>query len=133
MDIPHRPVVELGAGLACVAQHFAYRGDGHTCDAVIACIETPSHIIISILEHHYQTVQAALDGLGVALASSSVIRDDVAEGLLVLPLPVPAPPAADHRAYVLDRKAKDFGIVAFCEWLRRASHDDQEGRPLISS
>ena len=38
-----------------------------------------------VLEHHYQTLQGALDGLGIAVGSSALIADDVAEGRLVLP------------------------------------------------
>ena len=42
------------------------------------------------LEHFYLTLQAALDGLGIAMGPERLIADDVAAGRLVLPFPGPA-------------------------------------------
>ncbi|HTZ77469.1 MAG TPA: transcriptional regulator GcvA [Stellaceae bacterium] len=74
-----------------------------------------------VFEHSYQTLQGALDGLGVATGSSVLIADDVASGRLVTPFAGPRVPAESYRAYVPRAKAKDAGIAAFCDWLQRIS------------
>jgi len=72
-----------------------------------------------VLEHSYQTLQGALDGLGVAAASLPTVADDLAAGRLVLPFPEPKLPAEGYRAYVPKTKAREAGVMAFCEWLQR--------------
>jgi LysR family transcriptional regulator, glycine cleavage system transcriptional activator len=72
-----------------------------------------------VFEHNYQTLQAALDGLGVALASSALIDDDVAAGRLVMPLRGPKLPAEGYCAYLPKTKLNDPTVVTFCEWLQR--------------
>jgi LysR family glycine cleavage system transcriptional activator len=72
-----------------------------------------------IFEHNYQTLQGALDGLGVAIGSSALIADDIAGGRLAMPFPGPRMPGEGYRAYVSEAKAGDPGIVAFCDWLQR--------------
>jgi LysR family glycine cleavage system transcriptional activator len=72
-----------------------------------------------VLEHSYQTLQGALDGLGVAAASLPMVADDLAAGRLVLPFPEPKLPAEGYRAYIPKSKTKEPGVIAFCEWLQR--------------
>jgi LysR family transcriptional regulator, glycine cleavage system transcriptional activator len=74
-----------------------------------------------ILEHNYQTLQAALDGLGVAAGSSALIADDVAAGRLVMPLAGPKLPAEGYSAYVPGAKLNDPSVTTFCAWLKRIS------------
>jgi len=74
-----------------------------------------------VLEHNYQTLQAALDGLGVANASSALVADDVAAGRLVMPFAGPKLPIGDYCAYVPNAKLNDPSVKAFYEWLRRLS------------
>jgi LysR family glycine cleavage system transcriptional activator len=81
-----------------------------------------------VFEHHYQTLQGALEGLGIACGSSALIADDVAEGRLVLPFAGPRLPTEGYRAYVPQSKAADANIVAFCTWLRSVS----TGRDRVS-
>jgi LysR family glycine cleavage system transcriptional activator len=74
-----------------------------------------------VFEHHYQTLQGALDGLGVACGSSALIADDVAEGRLVRPFAGPRLATEGYRAYVPEGKAKDANTLAFCGWLHGVS------------
>jgi LysR family transcriptional regulator, glycine cleavage system transcriptional activator len=67
-----------------------------------------------VLEHNYQTLQGALDGVGVAIGSSAMIADDVADGRLVLPFEGPELPVHGYRAYVAEAKAVDPAVRAFC-------------------
>lgn len=72
-----------------------------------------------VLEHNYQALQGALDGLGVAMGSSALIADDVASGRLVTPFAGPTVPAEGYCAYVAEARAADPAIAAFCDWLQR--------------
>jgi LysR family glycine cleavage system transcriptional activator len=72
-----------------------------------------------VFEHNYQTLQAALDGLGVAIASSALIDDDIAAGRLVVPFPEPKLPAEGYCAYLPKGKLNDPIVAAFCGWLQR--------------
>ncbi|WP_267427516.1 transcriptional regulator GcvA [Methylobacterium sp. GC_Met_2] len=69
------------------------------------------------LEHFYLTLQAALDGLGIAMGPERLIADDVAAGRLVLPFTGPALPARSYYTYVPETRTEDPAIRAFCGWL----------------
>lgn len=69
------------------------------------------------LEHFYLTLQAALDGLGVAMGPTRLVADDVAAGRLTLPFPGPALPARSYHTYVPEARKEDPAVRAFCEWL----------------
>jgi LysR family glycine cleavage system transcriptional activator len=69
------------------------------------------------LEHFYLTLQAALDGLGIAMGPERLIAEDVAVGRLVLPFTGPALPARSYYTYVPEARAEDPAIRAFCGWL----------------
>jgi LysR family glycine cleavage system transcriptional activator len=65
----------------------------------------------------YMTIQAAINGQGVALASSTLVAEDIAAGRLVTPfmLQVPAP---DAYWFVCPRsKALEPKVAAFKSWL----------------
>ncbi|QRE75714.1 transcriptional regulator GcvA [Methylobacterium aquaticum] len=69
------------------------------------------------LEHVYLTLQAALDGLGVAMGPTRLVADDVAAGRLMLPFAGPALPARSYYTYVPEARRDDPVVRAFCEWL----------------
>ncbi len=72
------------------------------------------------LEHFYLTLQAALDGLGVAMGPKRLVADDVASKRLVLPFAGPALPARSYCTYVPVSRVGDPAVHAFCEWLFEA-------------
>ncbi|WP_322045816.1 transcriptional regulator GcvA [Paraburkholderia sp. J67] len=68
-------------------------------------------------DHFYLALQAAVDGLGVALGPLPLLDEELASGRLVTPL---AGPHLDARGYwwVARREVADAPIVAqFCRWL----------------
>jgi LysR family glycine cleavage system transcriptional activator len=70
------------------------------------------------LEHFYLTLQAALDGLGVAIGPERLVADDVAEGRLTKPFAGPLLPARSYCTYVPQARLRDPAVLAFCDWLR---------------
>ncbi|MFE1601045.1 transcriptional regulator GcvA [Methylobacterium sp. ID0610] len=73
------------------------------------------------LEHFYLTLQAALDGLGVAMGPERLVADDVAAGRLTCPFPGPALPARSYYTYVPEPRMEDPSVRAFCAWLVEAA------------
>ncbi len=78
-----------------------------------------------IFDHFYLTIQAAIDGLGVAMAPTALVADDLAAGRLVAPFPSISLPARSYFAYLLDARRADPHIAVFCDWL------EQQGRDLV--
>jgi LysR family transcriptional regulator, glycine cleavage system transcriptional activator len=73
-------------------------------------------------DHFYLTIQAALDGLGVAMGPTALIADDLAAGRLVAPFAVSLP-TRNYHAYLPDAQADDPSVGAFFAWL------EETGRP----
>ncbi|RJF76601.1 LysR substrate-binding domain-containing protein [Rhodopseudomonas palustris] len=78
-------------------------------------------------DHFFLSIQAALDGLGVAMGPTALVADDVAAGRLVAPFPDISLPARSYFAYVADGSQHDSPTAVFCDWLER------EGRPSAGS
>jgi LysR family glycine cleavage system transcriptional activator len=73
-------------------------------------------------DHFYLTIQAALDGLGVAMGPTALIADDLAAGRLVTPFPKISLPARSYFAYLPEARSNDPHNAVFCDWL------EQQGR-----
>ena len=73
---------------------------------------------VLILDHFYLTLQAALDGIGVAMGPTALVSDDLAHDRLVAPFPGPFLPARSYCTYVSETK-KDALAAAFRSWLER--------------
>ncbi|MBN3857404.1 transcriptional regulator GcvA [Paraburkholderia sp. Ac-20340] len=77
-------------------------------------------------DHFYLALQAAVDGLGVALGPLPLLDDELASGRLVTPLDGPH---IDARGYwwVARREVADVPVVAqFCRWLEEQASAVQE-------
>jgi LysR family transcriptional regulator, glycine cleavage system transcriptional activator len=78
-------------------------------------------------DHFYLTIQAALDGLGVAMGPTALIADDVAAGRLLLPFPAISLPARSYFAYLPVGSSENPHSAVFCDWLeeqgRGAGHE----------
>ena len=63
------------------------------------------------------TVQAAIDGIGVAMGRTSYVQDDIAKGRLVVPFNITLP--ADAGFYLVSPavRADPPKLKAFREWL----------------
>jgi LysR family glycine cleavage system transcriptional activator len=69
------------------------------------------------LEHAYLQLAAAVEGLGVALASLPMIGRDLAAGRLVCPIAAPTWRAPDYALVINADRASDDAVVAFEQWI----------------
>lgn len=69
---------------------------------------TPSHLVIN----------AAIDGLGVALAKDSWVEQDLAQGRLVRPFEISLPVESAYYMLFPKHRANDVRITTFANWLR---------------
>jgi LysR family glycine cleavage system transcriptional activator len=77
------------------------------------------------LDHFYLTLQAGLDGLGVAMGPTALVADDLATGRLVVPFSGPTLPTRGYHAYLPDARAHDPAVMAFCGWLEEVGRLDR--------
>lgn len=78
-------------------------------------------------------LQAAAQGLGVALARYSLVHDDLQAGRLVPVLPGPMLRARyDYYLVSLPDKAERPAVIAFREWLTAAGRDFMAARPSVA-
>ena len=75
-------------------------------------------------DHFYLTIQAAIDGLGVAMGPTALVVDDLAAGRLIAPFPNACLSARSYYAYSPEVRRNDPHIAVFCDWL------EQQGRDL---
>jgi LysR family transcriptional regulator, glycine cleavage system transcriptional activator len=69
------------------------------------------------LDHFYLSIQAAVDGLGVAMGPTTLVSDDLLAGRLVTPFPELSLSARTYFAYVPQHAPMNPASTAFCEWL----------------
>ena len=69
------------------------------------------------LDHFYLSIQAAMDGLGVAMGPSALVADDLAAGRLVTPFPAISLPARTYFAYVPHHGPSNPAGDTFRAWL----------------
>jgi LysR family glycine cleavage system transcriptional activator len=72
-------------------------------------------------EHVYQQLQAAVEGLGVALASMPLIDGDIAAGRLVCPIPAPMWNAGNYELVTNEDRMGIPAVRAFRDWIRAAA------------
>ncbi|QQC65971.1 transcriptional regulator GcvA [Paraburkholderia ginsengisoli] len=70
-------------------------------------------------DHFYLTLQAAIDGIGIAMGPTALVSDDLASGRLVTPFAGPRLPSRSYCTYVADEKPGDEMIGLFRSWLER--------------
>ncbi|MFM0220834.1 transcriptional regulator GcvA [Paraburkholderia dipogonis] len=68
-------------------------------------------------DHFYLTLQAAIDGIGIAMGPTALVADDLAAGRLVAPFAGPRLPSRSYCTYVPDGKLADELVVLFRAWL----------------
>ncbi|WP_250490851.1 transcriptional regulator GcvA [Caballeronia sp. INML2] len=76
---------------------------------------TPAAVLT--FDHFYLTLQAAVDGMGIAMGPTALVADDLAAGRLVAPFAGPRLPSRSYCTYIADEKAEDDLIVLFRSWL----------------
>lgn len=73
-----------------------------------------------MLDHFYLSIQAAVDGLGVAMAPSTLIADDVRAGRLVTPFPHIWLPSRSYFAYMPFESQLRAASDRVCAWIEGA-------------
>ncbi len=68
-------------------------------------------------DQSFMCIQAAIEGLGVALGRSAFVEADIAQGRLVVPFDVVLPAEAGFYIVAPDETADDPKIALFREWL----------------
>ena len=77
------------------------------------------------LDHVYLQLQAAVDGLGIALASLPLIESELAAGRLVCPIAAPELQADDYQLVTRDDRRCDAAVQAFQAWILAAARDSR--------
>jgi LysR family glycine cleavage system transcriptional activator len=70
-------------------------------------------------DHFYLILEAALDGLGIAMGPTALIAADLAAGRLVTPFPAITLPTRNYHAYTPEARSRDPATRAFCDWLEQ--------------
>jgi LysR family glycine cleavage system transcriptional activator len=68
-------------------------------------------------EEMFYAVEAATNGLGIALAPAALVADDIFAKRLVMPFPVPSSRQHDYRVLYPKRSKKQAAIENFSAWL----------------
>ncbi|MDA9439121.1 transcriptional regulator [Bradyrhizobium sp. CCBAU 51745] len=71
----------------------------------------------------FMTIQAAIDGIGVAMGRTSYVKDDIAKGRLVVPFKIALP--ADAGFYLVSPEGRREApkLAAFREWIIAATQN----------
>lgn len=85
--------------------------------AAAGCPEVEATAGRQRFDHYYLALQAAADGLGVALGPLPIIEEELAAGRLVAPLAGPAVASRPYAWVVADRAGADSLVAEFCTWL----------------
>ena len=79
------------------------------------------------LDHVFLQLQAAVDGLGVALASLPLIEAEIAAGRLICPLAGPELRADDYQLLIPEDRLRDPAIKAFRTWILAEAREPPAG------
>jgi LysR family transcriptional regulator, glycine cleavage system transcriptional activator len=84
------------------------------------------------LDHTYLQLQAAVDGLGVALGTLPLIEADIAAGRLVCPIAAPELRADDYQLVIPEERLRDPAIKAFRSWILAAAKEPSNLAPFVA-
>ncbi|CAG9246109.1 Transcriptional regulator [Paraburkholderia unamae] len=70
-----------------------------------------------VFEHFFQSIQAAIDRLGVAMGPSALVTRELSDGTLVAPFPDIRLPARSYFWYCPESLLADSTAQVFCSWL----------------
>jgi LysR family glycine cleavage system transcriptional activator len=71
----------------------------------------------------FMTIQAAIDGIGVAMGRTSYVRDDIAKGRLVVPFKIALPTDAGFYLVAPEGRREAPKLTAFRQWLIAATQN----------
>jgi LysR family glycine cleavage system transcriptional activator len=78
----------------------------------------------------FMAVQAAIDGLGVAMGWTSYVEEDIAKGRLVVPFDITLPADAGFYLVAPEARADTPKLAAFRDWLKASIHGKPEPLPV---
>lgn len=70
-----------------------------------------------MLDHFYLAIQAAINGMGVAMGPATLIGDDLRLGRLVAPFPTLSLPGRSYYGYVPTGSPARPASLAVCDWI----------------
>lgn len=82
-----------------------------------------------VFDHFYLTLQAAIDGLGIAMGPLALVAADLQAGRLLTPFTGPRLTSRSYCAYIPNGKLADTAVLTFCAWLEGQGSADSCGRP----
>lgn len=71
----------------------------------------------------FMTIQAAIDGIGVAMGRTSYVQDDIAKGRLVVPFKIALPADAGFYLVAPEGRREAPKLAAFREWMLAATQN----------
>ncbi|MEY9750424.1 LysR family glycine cleavage system transcriptional activator [Bradyrhizobium japonicum] len=71
----------------------------------------------------FMTIQAAIDGIGVAMGRTSYVQDDIAKGRLVVPFKIALPADAGFYLVAPEGRREAPKLLAFREWMIAATQN----------
>ena len=71
----------------------------------------------------FMTIQAAIDGIGVAMGRTSYVQDDIAKGRLVVPFKIALPADAGFYLVAPEGRREPPKLTAFRQWLIAAARN----------
>ena len=74
----------------------------------------------------FMTLQAAIDGIGVAIGRTSYVEADIAKGRLVVPFKITLPADAGFYLVSPEARADTPKLSAFRHWLKASINDKPE-------
>jgi LysR family glycine cleavage system transcriptional activator len=77
----------------------------------------------------FMTVQAAIDGIGVAMGRTSYVQDDIAKGRLVVPFKIALPADAGFYLVSPEVRADSPKLHAFRQWLVASVSTSAQSKP----
>jgi LysR family glycine cleavage system transcriptional activator/LysR family transcriptional regulator of beta-lactamase len=83
-----------------------------------ARVKRPARSLGPSFDNYAMAIQAALDGVGVAIGLRPYVEDDVASGRLVAPFSLAVPKGRTWYLVYRPHREDDAGLVAFRDWLR---------------
>lgn len=71
----------------------------------------------------FMTIQAAIDGIGVAMGRTSYVQDDIAKGRLVVPFKIALPADAGFYLVAPEGRREALKLAAFRQWIVAATQN----------
>jgi LysR family transcriptional regulator, glycine cleavage system transcriptional activator len=86
-----------------------------------------------VFEHFYFAIQAAIEGLGVAMGPLALVSDELREGRLLAPIKEPAVRTRGYFVYAPEPSSEAPAVLGFRKWLVSAGSSTEKEYPTYLS